>query len=695
MNTFPASFLRVAVLAAAAVSVTGCVGFFDKVADKVLSNEVRFDDREAPRTPHIMAASADGVQLAGGQGMGLSCSLPPFAQALAFEKTAEQAPIALQMRQACAFHDYCYRHGNATYGYSQADCDFTLQQQAFRLCKFINQSKSISDCETDARKVTLGVRLGGFESFKSARALDDGKASTFLEFDPYPVRAARYRVVRVADAPRQWVRDGMLPKAAYHFDVRPSGSLVHILGWKPDGAMVCTSFLLPASYNAINGPPMVVRDAPGGEDWFVWWRRNELAATHGSFALLPPGRAAREDWVKAAGGVAAHAQDGQCEHKAAWSSAADASAAAQPLAFVTPNLDLEFSELRPVNGPDTPGFVRLMGLSTHSCHKVDRSLCLVDVEFDTALRQFRREPPSPANYPLAEYNCGGAPSNGRPRDDCDRYRNYVGAPYVIADASRPSLVWMRRGAGNGDGYETGATVRRYTIGKTRKGPATDLGEMRLDAFPESMEPALMASGTSADPVFVSVVAGADGFQLLTHAPAAEGKPAAPVALDCFRDPDNAWLQRPPALVPDRKDARRHYIVFSRVRIGDAASQAPAAAATLELAVVTLANGACSGMTKKSFAGFFAGFTAPGEVAAARQPGDDRAAEATEAVGRLAERIRGGQMVVADVTGDGVPDVIQVAKVRQADKKLHFRTAVLAGSIDAAGLTFREFSGSRP
>lgn len=506
------SIFGVAALAVtAAISVTGCAGLFDKIADTVLANEVRFDDRESPRTPHAIAASGDGVQLLGGQGNGLSCSLPPGAQALAFRRDGKQAPIALQMRQACAFHDYCYRHGNATYGYSQADCDFMLQQQAFRLCKFINVNASIGECETNARKVTLGVRLGGFGSFKRARALEDQKASTFFEFDPYPIRASAHRVVRIADAPQRWVRDGLMPKAAYHFDIRPSGSLVHVLGWKPSGAVVCASFELPGSYSAINGPPMVIRDASEGEDWFVWWKRGELAATGGQFALLPTGRATRQDWVKAAGGFVPYVQSGQCESKALWSS--DGDAPATPLAaFVTGNVDLNFSELHPIHSTNTPGVIRFLGLSTHSCIKGDRSLCLVDVVFDTTLRHFRKEPASPTLYRAVERNCISA-EPGRPsRESCDRYRNYVGAPFVVLSESEPSLVWMRRGAGNGDGYEDRVTVRRYAIGKSRQEPATDLGELALTSFPETMEPAFLTNAASDKPAFVTPSRRKERFQ---------------------------------------------------------------------------------------------------------------------------------------------------------------------------------------
>ena len=674
----------------AVISITGCAALFDKIADTVLANEVRFDDREAPRTPHAIGASGDGVQLLGGQGHGLSCSLPLGAQALAFHQKEKQAPIALQMRQACAFHDYCYRHGNATYGYSQADCDFMLQQQAFRLCKFINDNASISECETNARKVTLGVRLGGFGSFKRARAQEERKASTFFEFDPYPMRASVLRVVRIADAPRQWVRDGLLPKAAYHFDIRPSGSLVHVLGWKPTGAVVCASFELPGSYSAINGPPMVIRDAPGGEDWFVWWKRGELGSTGGHFALVPPGRAMRLDWVKAAGGFVPHGQPGQCEFKALWNNGVDAPGT--PLAaFVTPPKDLNFSELHPVHSASTPGVVRLLGLSTHSCSKEDRSLCLVDVVFDTVQRQFRKEPASPTLYRAVERNCSNALPDGQPRDSCDRYRNYVGAPSVVPSKGEPFLIWMRRGAGNGDGYEDSATVRRYAIGNSRQEPAVDLGELTLTEFPESMEPAFLTNAASDKPVFVSLVAEEDRFQLLARTAARKGEQSQVTALGCFRNPDPSWLQRPPALVHDRQDDSQSYIVFSRVRLNNIEKKEHTPTATLEVAVATIKNGACAGVREAAFPGFFERFATDRELAAALAVAE-KPSEAKESLDQFSERVRGGQMVLADITGDGVPDLVQIAKM---PKTLQFRAAVMQGNIDASGLHFQELFRSSP
>lgn len=687
----------IVVIAATAVATfTGCAPMFNRIADTVLANEVRYDDREAPRTAYAIPASADGVQLAGGQGSGLSCSLPPGAQLLAFGHSAATAPIALQMRQACAFHDYCYRHGNATYGYSQADCDFMLQQQAFRLCKFINRQASISTCETDARKVTLGVRLGGYGSFRRARALDRREASTFLEFDPYPVRATSYKVVRIADAPRAWVRDGALPKAAWHFDIRPSGSLVHVLGWKADGSMLCTSLTLAASYHAMNGPPMVVRDSPGGEDWFVWWQRGQLSATHGRLALLPPGRAGAQDWAVLGAKLAAPSLVAHCG-MAPWPALQAGQDSTPPLAFVTGNIEPEVSELHPASGTGAPGLLRLMGLSTHSCKDGDRSPCIVDMVIDTARRHFQ-VPGSLVRYRAMEPDCADGTSGKG--DGCNRYRNFVGAPIVVAHPTHPSLVWTRRGTDNGDGYRKLAHVQRFAIGATPADPATNLGELSLTGFPETMEPAFLLDAAASHPKFLSIAAERDTFKLVTHTAVAIGQQSVVTEYTCFQRPEASWLQRPPAMVTDRLNPRRHYLVFSRVRLNPVtagASFVPGAA--LEVAVATLDDGGCQGVRKADYPAFYGDFAAKAELKAAAAAGGGPAqataaleGAAHEAAGRYAERVGGGQMVLADVTGDAVPDLLQVASVQDEQR---LRVAVLVGKVDATGLQFTAMGKAPP
>ena len=195
------------------------------ISDQILANAAIPSEREMPATAGQIAYSSSDVQVVGGRGEGLGCSLPARLANLAFPKTDGRDPIGLEMRQACAAHDFCYRHGAATYGYTQADCDFLLQEQAFRLCFFIERAlengaidqAARSKCISDARLVTFGVRLGGSNFFRSLSpeilpkgfygqesvndADVDDRASTYFEYDPYPVRSLSYAIFRIADAP--------------------------------------------------------------------------------------------------------------------------------------------------------------------------------------------------------------------------------------------------------------------------------------------------------------------------------------------------------------------------------------------------------------------------------------------------------------------------------------------------------------
>jgi len=66
-----------------------------------------------------------------------------------------------QFRQACIRHDYCYRHGQATYGFSREDCDEQLGASMLKLCKSINRKEKVHWCDLRAHFVHAGVRIGG------------------------------------------------------------------------------------------------------------------------------------------------------------------------------------------------------------------------------------------------------------------------------------------------------------------------------------------------------------------------------------------------------------------------------------------------------------------------------------------------------------------------------------------------------
>jgi hypothetical protein len=156
------------------------------------------DAAEMPPTITSYPSSPEVVSIIGGSGEGLNCSLPKLINGF-FDNGANARgnPLLVlqRFRQACVFHDLCYRHGLATYGYNQNDCDRILQNAAIRLCTASNPTDGGSRCQTESKMVLAGVSLGGADAY---RAWD---RSTYFEFDPDPSRSSRFSVARVVDHP--------------------------------------------------------------------------------------------------------------------------------------------------------------------------------------------------------------------------------------------------------------------------------------------------------------------------------------------------------------------------------------------------------------------------------------------------------------------------------------------------------------
>lgn len=173
-----------------ALSISGCASVSGSIAQQIYPNLPEVRDEEAPPTAITFMPSSDVVAIIGGKGEGLGCSIPPLAESLVFDRKENNAPVSLQFRQACVYHDYCYRHGEATYGYTQNDCDFALQRSAYRLCRQFEKG-SHEDCEKRAKIVLLGVMTFGGKNFQH------GGNSTYFEFDPMPERADDYVIGRL------------------------------------------------------------------------------------------------------------------------------------------------------------------------------------------------------------------------------------------------------------------------------------------------------------------------------------------------------------------------------------------------------------------------------------------------------------------------------------------------------------------
>lgn len=181
--------------------------------DLIYKNVEDIVDGEMPPTVTSFPSGPEVVSIIGGSGAGLNCSLPWWTNAFfeGGEDNSGKPLLVLQrFRQACVFHDLCYRHGLATYGYSQNDCDRVLQNQAFRLCQYIRndgipkkdgnddaerRARAATSCQDDSKKILAGVSLGGSGAY---RGWDQ---STYFEFESDPSRSNGFSAARVVRHP--------------------------------------------------------------------------------------------------------------------------------------------------------------------------------------------------------------------------------------------------------------------------------------------------------------------------------------------------------------------------------------------------------------------------------------------------------------------------------------------------------------
>ncbi len=195
-------------------TLQGCSWLGDKAAEAVYPNLEQPSNREAPPTFKQFPSSAITQAVLGARGSGLNCSIPSLGKVFFSGANANTADVSLHFRPSCIMHDLCYRHGLATYGYAQADCDRALQASAYRMCRQINkegEGNVYENCQVQAKKVLLGVSLGGAGSFQAAGA------STYFEFDPMPEKADDYVVARAYPLTLQQAQAGALGIVTYHF----------------------------------------------------------------------------------------------------------------------------------------------------------------------------------------------------------------------------------------------------------------------------------------------------------------------------------------------------------------------------------------------------------------------------------------------------------------------------------------------
>ena len=271
--------------AVSALLLQGCAPLSTRIANAVYPALDEPWDPEPPPTAGTYPASTEIRAVIAGRGEGLSCSIPALAESLMFKGDPNKPKVMLDFRQACVTHDFCYRHGHATYGYTKSDCDVVLQEHAYRICLKYQGNTSREECQERARVVLLGLNLFGGRNFLH------GHKSTFFEFDPFPQRANNYVVGRLA-AHRD-LSDEVTTTAAAGRD-RSLWTFYFKDGWMtvrdrlfrrpcndpkvntPD-CVVKPAAAVPFLYEKVPVPPQIVRAAEG--DRYVWMARRSLVNT--------------------------------------------------------------------------------------------------------------------------------------------------------------------------------------------------------------------------------------------------------------------------------------------------------------------------------------------------------------------------------------------------------------------------------
>ena len=112
----------------------------------------------------------------------LGCSVPGWATAM----HSSQSHYQEYFYPSCEQHDYCYRHGAATYGLSQTACDYQFLQDMQDQChpdNFLKLAMMADDdyvlCNAVATEFYLAVQKYGAQRFLSNN-------STYCEYDGPP-----------------------------------------------------------------------------------------------------------------------------------------------------------------------------------------------------------------------------------------------------------------------------------------------------------------------------------------------------------------------------------------------------------------------------------------------------------------------------------------------------------------------------
>lgn len=110
----------------------------------------------------------------------VGCSIPEVVLLLSndYERQAEK------FHPACVTHDFCYRHGVATYGVTREECDTIIYEDMKKACKGVGglgalDVKEFSICQLAASQTHGAIRRYGEKHFQTT-------ASTYCEYRDDP-----------------------------------------------------------------------------------------------------------------------------------------------------------------------------------------------------------------------------------------------------------------------------------------------------------------------------------------------------------------------------------------------------------------------------------------------------------------------------------------------------------------------------
>ena len=172
-------FIQAGVKAGDSIEVTTKDGKLRKIVVKDISTDAIVGTTETIRFNEIQSIvkrSWTEPEHPCGGGLPVGCSIPEVILLLSddYEQQAEK------FHPACVTHDFCYRHGLATYGATREECDAIIYDEMKKTCEGaggldVLDLKGFGICQLAANQTYKAVRRYGEKHFQTT-------TSTYCEY---------------------------------------------------------------------------------------------------------------------------------------------------------------------------------------------------------------------------------------------------------------------------------------------------------------------------------------------------------------------------------------------------------------------------------------------------------------------------------------------------------------------------------